>query len=249
MSKFSLIIIFFSILFKLSIAECPNTKEHWIVWNIGQGQWVSHILTDECIHYDVGGEFKSFAFIKNNLIKECGKKRNLLLLSHWDFDHYMNISELTKTISNICWYSKPALTKINKSIKVVLDLNIRNCDELSFLKITQWSTLSGRSTNDLSIVNLDNGFLIPGDSPVAKEKIWIHELKKARYTRVLILGHHGSRTSTGTELLSQLPNLKMAIASAREKKFGHPHKETLERLRNATVPVLKTEDWGSIWFL
>lgn len=64
--------------------------------------------------------------------------------------------------------------------------------------------------------------------------------------RVLALGHHGSRTSTSKDLLKELPNLKLAIASARKRRYGHPHRETVEALGKFKVPILSTEDWGNI---
>lgn len=248
MSKLNLVTIFIAIFLKLSLAIAPLSVDRWVVWNIGQGQWVTHVLTDECIHYDIGGELGSFKNVRRSFTAACSAKKNFVLLSHWDFDHYINLISVIKVTTNVCWLQQPPLSRLNKSIRSILDLNIPYCRNRPSVKIWQWSPTGGRSSNDFSNVNLDHGFLMSGDSPVQKEKIWSHELTHITDTKVLILGHHGSRTSTGVELLQHLPNLKMVIASARWKKYGHPHKETLARLAKNKTPVLKTEDWGSIWF-
>ena len=55
----------------------------WIVWNVGQGQWVSYIDIDKCYHFDAGGEF----FDKRKFQKHCKNKYNAFSFSHWDWDH------------------------------------------------------------------------------------------------------------------------------------------------------------------
>jgi beta-lactamase superfamily II metal-dependent hydrolase len=43
-----------------------------------------------------------------------------------------------------------------------------------------------------------------------------------------------------------LAGLKIAISSARKAKYGHPHIETIWLLKKRGVPLLRTEDWGTI---
>jgi competence protein ComEC len=63
----------------------------------------------------------------------------------------------------------------------------------------------------------------------------------------LILGHHGSQTSSSQAFLTQArPGL--AIASARRARYGHPHRKVVSRLRQKKIPTLTTEDWGSLFF-
>jgi competence protein ComEC len=45
-----------------------------------------------------------------------------------------------------------------------------------------------------------------------------------------------------------MPGLRVAVASARERRYGHPHQETELILRKFRVPLLRTEDWGNIHF-
>ena len=52
--------------------------------------------------------------------------------------------------------------------------------------------------------------------------------------------------STSDDLLNRLPNLRLVIASARFARYHHPSIETVTRLRARGVPLLRTEDWGSI---
>lgn len=245
--KFNFYIILLIITFKLKYAETPAYINHWVTWNIGQGQWVTHILSDKCLHYDVGGEFGRFKIIKKTLIHHCGNKINKINLSHWDYDHFFNIPMLAKIAPHLCWQNIPEFAHTKKSAKSVLELKIPNCREEDKNLVT-WSPLIARNTNESSTIFYDETVLMSGDSPIQKEKIWATEIDNIGLVRILILGHHGSRTSTGKDLLSHLPHLKLSIASARYLKYKHPHKDTLARLSEFDIPVLKTEDWGNIWF-
>ena len=62
---------------------------------------------------------------------------------------------------------------------------------------------------------------------------------------LLKVGHHGSRGSTGDELLDSLRPLA-AVISVGRNDYGHPSPETLARLRSRRVPVLRTDQEGTI---
>lgn len=63
---------------------------------------------------------------------------------------------------------------------------------------------------------------------------------------VLKLGHHGSRTST-SELFLQTVKPKYAIISCgKGNDYGHPHKETLEKMAAAGISVFRTDEQGTI---
>lgn len=240
-------ILIAAILIKCSLAYSPFYENFWVIWNVGQDQWVTHVLPDRCIHYDVGGEPHYFKTIRRSLIVNCANKENEINLSHWDFDHYENIPTLARLIAKICWQIKPFDRVQKKSATQILNLNIPNCRQLAFSQYWLPDRTTVKNTNDSSIVHLDSNVLIPGDSSISQEKIWINRFNRLNQAQILILGHHGSRTSTGKKLLTHLPFLKMAIASARYKKYGHPHQRTLNSLQHFHISMLKTEDWGNIW--
>ena len=54
-----------------------------VVWNVGQGQWVTIRYHDQCHHFDVGGESRP---PQKLLQKLCPKNTTqALFLSHWDW--------------------------------------------------------------------------------------------------------------------------------------------------------------------
>jgi competence protein ComEC len=232
------------LLFLISISNASEL----IVWNVGQGLWVTEVHSDFCLHFDMGGEKDP----SQKVLKFCRDKVNYVHLSHWDWDHISfakKYSRLVKTTCLINWPQGPHSTGKDEMLK-----QIKLCSKVQ-LKNTENSTQilhrsrNLKDSNSASEVIWSQSFhlLVPGDSPSSQEKIWKFQVPQT--TKGLILGHHGSRTSTSQVLLSNLPNLRWAIASARKSRYGHPHLQTVKRLEEQKVPLLKTEDWGNLHFL
>ena len=64
---------------------------------------------------------------------------------------------------------------------------------------------------------------------------------------VLKVAHHGSRYSTGKELLEKLQPELAVISCGRENRYGHPHKETLQRLTDQDAQWYTTAECGAVW--
>ncbi len=239
--------IFLILFLKLSIAQSPFLVDSWMIWNVGQGQWLTHIERDMCTHYDFGGEVFALKKIRPLFIKNCRDKKNQLYLSHADWDHYAFYNFILKNSQKVCWKIKP-----EEPLKK-LSLDIPYCENSTTYPPLQSSNTKvlfydqhEKNRNDTSTVLQVDQLLIPGDSPIKQEKKWIQNISMNNTINFLILGHHGSRTSTSDMLLQKLPHLKMAFATSRFKKYGHPHKQVIERLREHHLNVIKTEDWGTI---
>lgn len=52
---------------------------------------------------------------------------------------------------------------------------------------------------------------------------------------ILKIAHHGSKTSTGEEFLKAVNALVAVIEVGKDNKYGHPHPEVLDRLKNLAV--------------
>jgi len=61
----------------------------------------------------------------------------------------------------------------------------------------------------------------------------------------LIVGHHGSKYSSGEELLSSVDG-SLAVISVGYSSYGQPAQETLERLAAYGYNVLRTDEDGTI---
>jgi beta-lactamase superfamily II metal-dependent hydrolase len=89
--------------------------------------------------------------------------------------------------------------------------------------------------------------LLPGDGEAPERRWWLeHEGDLVRGCTILKLAHHGSRNGTDARWLDAV-RPELAVASmGRGNEFGHPHAETLSLLRHAGIPLLRTDQLGTI---
>jgi len=229
----------FALVSLIGTMSATELRRELIVWNVGQGQWVTFVEGGMCWHVDMGGEFAPWPEIQHL----CRARENVVSLSHWDRDHISFAGAARTRLPHICLLNRPeGVSSVNKSRMIDA---LPHCTFHS--PFAQWSDPAGKTANAKSWVVEWHHVLAPGDSPRGEEARWIWHLPLDQVT-ILVLGHHGSRTSTSPELLAHLPALREAVSSARFRRYGHPHVEVVEELRRAHVPLLRTEEWGTIHF-
>jgi competence protein ComEC len=67
-----------------------------------------------------------------------------------------------------------------------------------------------------------------------------------RHADVLKVGHHGSKTSTTEPFLDSIHPAFALISVGFENLYGHPHPDVLERLNQAKIEILRTDQAGAI---
>lgn len=107
-------------------------------------------------------------------------------------------------------------------------------------------------TNDASvsmeIIYGDETFLLTGDLPSKREGELISAGLNKNIT-VYKAGHHGSKTSSGEQLLSYIRPEYTVISAGKNNRYGHPNFETLERLQRYAQEIISTIDRGTISFI
>ncbi len=63
---------------------------------------------------------------------------------------------------------------------------------------------------------------------------------------VLKVGHHGSSSSTTPEYLAEVSPEYAVIMVGKGNDYGHPHKETIELLKDKGIAVYRTDEQGTI---
>ena len=112
--------------------------------------------------------------------------------------------------------------------------------------------VSGLSTNDGSIIAKltygDTSILLAGDTTQNIEKYLVDLDGSNLDVDVLKLAHHGSKTSSSEPLLAVTTPDYAIISAGLHNKYGHPHKEVIERLAKYNIPTLGTYEDGMIIF-
>ena len=85
-----------------------------------------------------------------------------------------------------------------------------------------------------------NGILLTGDANSEIEAEMLSHFKSGLQSNILKVGHHGSRTSTSDAFLARVRPDYAFISVGVDNVYGHPHKEALDRLRNAGAKIYLT---------
>lgn len=109
--------------------------------------------------------------------------------------------------------------------------------------------LNKSSNSDASL-----SLLFVGDAGIAAEKRLIElyeknslgEISDSIVCDILKVGHHGSRNSSGSDFLKRVSAMYGIISCGKDNRYGHPHAETLERLKMADTKYMTTRKHGAI---
>jgi competence protein ComEC len=104
---------------------------------------------------------------------------------------------------------------------------------------------SGLNANSVVVlVDYDNTeFLFVGDAELETEE---HLIPLASDIDVLKVGHHGSRYASSDAFLSAFTPEVGVISVGADNRYGHPHRETLDRLAAHGIVVYRTDLNGNI---
>lgn len=115
--------------------------------------------------------------------------------------------------------------------------------------------LTYKNENNASLVSLvswkKEKLILMGDLEEEGEKELLSYLKKREKltqirAKILKVGHHGSKTATSLELLTEIKPEQAIISCGVSNKFGHPHSETISKLQDGNIKILRTDEVGDI---
>lgn len=114
-------------------------------------------------------------------------------------------------------------------------------------------TCTGEKNNDSMVVSVKYGLnetmchlLMTGDLEMAGESVLLEQTKQDRVD-ILKVAHHGSSGGTGASFLESIQPKWGIISCGKENRYGHPHKETLERLETANCLWVTTASRGAVF--
>lgn len=181
-------------------------------------------------------------------------KIDAIFLSHEDLDHIGSVDYILEDIEvnnifisdffdskEIVWnYSEVVTVKRNDTIVVGNTL---------FKVLAPFE--DRKSANDNSLVLFTNiggmNWLFTGDISKKEEKEIVKSYPNINVD-VLKVAHHGSKTSTDKEVLTQLAPHYALISVGEDNSYGHPSDEVIRNLRESGAIVLRTDRDGAIQF-
>lgn len=111
--------------------------------------------------------------------------------------------------------------------------------------------VSKSETNDASVSIVitygDESVLLTGDLATTYEGALLGGALPKNIT-IYKAGHHGSKYSSGEQLLSYIKPEYSVISAGKDNKYGHPNQEALSRLETYSREILSTIEKGTITF-
>jgi competence protein ComEC len=105
---------------------------------------------------------------------------------------------------------------------------------------------SARRNNQSCVLRVAAGgasMLLTGDIERTAESAVLKNISK---TDVLLVPHHGSRTSSSAEFIAAVAPRWAVVPAGYRNRFGHPARDVLERYAAAGVRVLRTDRDGAV---
>lgn len=195
--------------------------------------------------YDGQVGIQNLILPETSLIDETYTKIQKLAVAKGISVHYFgrgdSISEGELTVTCLHPYEEYK-TDSKNDISIVLELTYGNFEALLLGDL--------ESGGEKELINLAKEELFSSDklshdqASIEKKKSQIIDQKK-RYD-IIKIAHHGSKYSTSDEFLKYYSGRFAWISSGYGNRYGHPHKELLERLKENHIPYMWTVNEGAI---
>lgn len=252
----------------LLLAGYPAHNLQITFLDVGQGDGICMELPDGRVYLMDGGSsdvskvgnYRLVPFLKAKGIR----KIDAVFLSHGDADHINGIAELLeeKQISIDC-VCLPAGAEQEEFAEIKDFARARNISVRTIQAGDFWEnngtkfwclnpadvTESGNAASVVLYMEYQNfSMLLTGDLEGEGEKSVATLLRSNAITGISVLkvAHHGSKNSTKEEFLRQCSPAVAVISCGERNTYGHPHKETLERLNDMGTAVYRTDCSGAI---
>jgi competence protein ComEC len=192
------------------------------------------------------------------------KSLDLVAISHHHSDHYGGMDQVVRAmkpryfLASRSGHSTSLYLKLLKTVEAegitVIEPNARTRKiELGSIELTIFPQPPDdrKEENNNSIgLRLKYGnfsMLLTGDSEETERAWWLqHHSDLVANCTILKLAHHGSRNGTDARWL-RLVRPELAVASlGKNNEYGHPHSETLTLLHRAGLPLMRTDQLGTI---
>lgn len=232
------------------------------VLDVGQGQSVLVRTGNFLTLVDCGGDSRDNpGDVAASYLQSLGRSRvDLLVVSHYHTDHANGIEQLLRRV-NVGEIVVPDVGEDDPLRAAILAAAAKQGVPVHFVReethleagegrVTVFPPMLGEGeANELGLTLLaragDAGALITGDMERDGELRLVEDVSLPDVD-VLVVGHHGSDTSSTEQLLEAVRPELALISVGANNRYGHPSAETLSRLDGAGADIYRTDLYGTI---
>jgi competence protein ComEC len=241
----------------LVVPPAPAPGEAWITtFDVGQGLAVLVRTAARTLLYDAGPAFGPQADSGGRVVVPALRAEgtlsvDLLVLTHEDSDHVGGALTVLESVEVLALASSlPSIHALN-----ALTASPRRCRagtrwewdgvRFEFLHPGPAHDRARRNNQScvLRVAAAGGAMLLTGDIERAAEASL---LSSGVRSDVLLVPHHGSRTSSSAEFIAAVAPRWAVVPAGYRNRFGHPVAEVLGRYRAAGVELLRTDLDGAV---
>lgn len=250
---------------------CPAGHEfHFFMLDVGQGDALLMYDDRGCAIVDGGsssvkniGKYRIIPAVLSQGISRI----DMIYVSHTDEDHVNGIAEvieqaesegieikgLAMTPNSLkgekgVWLADCAKKKGIEVYKISAGDKIK-IGEMNFECIFPEEKAAGEANENSMVLSLDAAgikILLTGDIEGEGEGELVRALQKSGKYDFYKCAHHGSKGSSSAKLLEIVQPAATLISCGKGNRYGHPHKETIERLKENGSRIYVTTECGAI---
>jgi competence protein ComEC len=238
------------------LPPAPQPGEAWITtFDVGQGLAVMVRTANRTLLYDAGPAFGSESDSGGRIVmpelRAVGSSSvDLMVLTHEDMDHVGGALTVLESVEvQSLASSLPATHGLHSLVPASRRCSAGMSWEWDGVRFDFLHPPPGeqpvRRNNQSCVLRVaakGGSMLLTGDIERAAES---SILQSAR-ADVLLVPHHGSRTSSSREFIEAVSPRWAVVPTGYRNRFGHPNGEVLERYRAAGVDVLRTDLDGAV---
>ena len=215
------------------------------VWDIGQGLAVSVETQNHVLLFDTATAEMAQMNLIPNLHAQGWRRLDALVLSHHDNDHDGGFEAVAQRFqADSVWAGQP---EFYPGARLCSDGIRWQWDGVHFEFLRPAGTF--KADNDqsciLRVVANGQALLITGDLGLAGEESLASRYGSGLYSQVLVLGHHGSASSSSGMFLDAVSPRWAIASSGFANHYRHPAEETQIRLKLRGIELLRTDYQGA----
>lgn len=233
-------------------------KVHFL--DVGQGLSILVQTDGKNLLYDGGGR-NAASFVVSYLEDQGVETLDYLISSHYDEDHLSGLvgclnrfSVGTVIGSDYVHESKLYSSFMDAVSAKGLEVQYPAVGTMYVLGDAEFEVLAPRTVSStdsnnnsvvIRLINDEDSFLFTGDAEYTSEKEMCASGMDLNCD-VLVLGHHGSATSTSWDFLAQTVPTYAVISCGADNSYGHPNAETMEKMESMDIEIFRTDLQGTI---
>lgn len=235
--------------------ECRVT-----VLDVGQGQCILLQSEGKSFLVDCGGDSDTAAADEAAalLLSQGIFRLDGLILTHYDADHAAGAVHLLTRVSADCVYLpecmdtdgyRDAIVSLaGDNVPIVTQdiLLSYGCSTISLIP-SEFGMTDNESGLCVLFQTENYDILITGDRGFSGEAELLRHMELPEL-ELLIVGHHGSKYSTGEALLAAASPEVAIISVSADNRYGHPSDEVLARLEGYGCVIYRTDRDGTVVF-